>query len=364
MPSHVMAKWCEINSNSGVFIGRGNNALSIKAEEELRSAENFFHYFFDFDDEYNFIYSKNVTEAINVLAISLIGQIRELDIILVGPYEHHSNYLPWKYLAKKTGALFCEIPIDVNGNPDYSYISRNKERIKVLTLSAVSNAFGYCIDVEKVCDLIGENTMLFIDQSQVTAHKKIVVNKEISAHFLSSHKMYGPKNIALTAIRKDLITKLNPIILGGGMVETVGFNDSWVEGRRKFFAGTMDIGLIGAWAESCRFIDNISYELIQQKEKYHAGLIRDILHKCGFDEICIDNNCVEYIISFRHNKIHAHDVNEFLSKNNVIIRSGNLCTQNSLRRIGVNAINRVSLGIGLREVDIEILNKKMEELIL
>ena len=293
MPKRVMDKWYEINCNAGVFIGRGNSILAQKAEKELIDAEDYFHEFFGLPEEYCFIYSKNVTESINILALSLAKQISKLDIILIGPYEHHSNYLPWKHLAQQTGALFCEIPTDLNGNPDYSYIERNRDRIKVLSLSCVSNSFGYCIDVNRICDLIGEKTLLFIDQSQVTAHRSIISNEKISAHFISSHKMYGPKNIAFTAVKKDLLARLDPVLLGGGMVETVGFKDTWLNDRRKFLAGTMDIGLIGAWAEACRFITDISYTSIQKSDCFYSQKIKGILKDHGFDSIAIGDSCVD-----------------------------------------------------------------------
>lgn len=363
MPEQVMDKWREINCNSGVFISRGNSSLTQKAELELFNAEECFHKFFNLSDEYDFIYSKNVTESINVLALSLMDLVHTPDIILVGPYEHHSNYLPWKHLAKKTGALFCEMPVDIFGNPDYSFIEKNKKRIKILSLSCVSNSFGYLFDIEKVCNIIDENTLLFIDQSQVTAHMPMITNKKISAHFIASHKMYGPKNIASIAIKKELLDKLPPIFLGGGMVETVGFKDTWLNDRRKFLAGTMDIGLIGAWAEACKFISDISYSKIQQINKKHSQEILEILKKYNFNHVCIDNQCVDYVISFTHNDIHAHDINDFFAKNNVVIRSGNLCSQNALRKIKSYAINRISLGIGVDSQDIQKLDEVIGEMI-
>ncbi|MDV2888480.1 aminotransferase class V-fold PLP-dependent enzyme, partial [Alkalihalophilus pseudofirmus] len=74
-------------------------------------------------------------------------------MIIVGPYEHHSNYLPWKYLAKKASATFVVLPINVDGVVDYEFIKRNSSRIKIISISSVSNVFGFKIDVKKVCEL-------------------------------------------------------------------------------------------------------------------------------------------------------------------------------------------------------------------
>lgn len=83
------------------------------------------------------------------------------------------------------------------------------------------------------------------------------------------------------------------------------------------------------------------------------------MYKYNFHPVFLENKCVNYIISFIHKKFHAHDINEFLSNNNVIIRSGNLCSQNALRKIGIYAINRISLGIGINDRDIQNLDEAM-----
>ena len=355
MPQCVMQAWQDINTACGVFIGRGSGILARRADEILHHAEAVFSAFFDLSEDYQYLYAKNVTEAINIIALGLEQQLEPLDIIAVGCYEHHSNYLPWKRLAEKTGALFCEIPVDSGGNPDYGFIARYRDRIKILSVSAVSNSFGYETDLDRICAEIGTDTMLFVDQSQVSAHRPINNSPQIGAHFLSSHKMYGPKNIALAAVRKDLLAKLEPVILGGGMVESVGFSSAWLPGREKFMAGTMDIGLIGAWAEACRFVEAVGYRAIADRDRILSCQIRERLRELRYERVAMGDRCVDYIISFSHPSIHAHDVNELLSARNVLIRSGNLCSQNALRKLGNNAINRISLGLGITDKDIKLL---------
>lgn len=362
MPQRVIDKWIEVNINAGVSIGRGNNNLSQKAKEELEKAEKIFTDFFKFNNDYDYIYTKNVTESINLLSIALEKKIKILDIILVGPYEHHSNYLPWKRLAEKTGAIFFEIPVLQNGELDYEYIEKYKDRIKVISISTVANTNGYHIDVNSICNIINDDTFLFVDQSQVTAHMEIIQNERISAHFISSHKMHGPKNISLISIKKQLINDLEPVILGGGMVENVGYSTKWINNRMKFFSGTIDISLIAAFAEACKFMKEYTYKKIKSNDEKYSKIIKKTLKENGYIIINEGNHCVNYIISFTHSQIHAHDINEFLSKNNIIIRSGNICSQNSIRKLNINAINRISLGIGLEEQDINKLCSKLGEL--
>ena len=350
MSKDVIDKWIEVNTLSGVSIDRGNSSLTNKAMKYFVESDKSILDFFDLYENYSNIYTKNVTEAINLIALSLIDKIKQLDIILVGPFEHHSNYLPWKYLAKKTGALFYEIPLKKNGNVDYDYIERYRSRIKVISVSAVSNSFGYRLDIDRICNSISDETILLIDDSQIVAHEKINNNKKISVHFLPSHKMYGPKNIAAAAVRKDLIETIDPIILGGGMVDNVSFEDSWQKHNRKFMAGTFDISLLSAWAQACSFLNRLNY-LDQSKINKYSDRIVSVLRDNGYI-VLSDNNCSKYIISFIHPRIHAHDISEYLNSRNIIIRSGNLCSQNAIRKIETNAINRISLGIDTNDDDV------------
>lgn len=351
MPYSVMNSWKKYNVSCGVSIGRGSSILSNKATKELKKSEQVFKDFFGFDEEYDFIYAKNVTEGINLISLAIKENVNALDIILVGPFEHHSNYLPWKRLAKENGALFFEIPVLDNGEIDYDYIKKYKSRIKIISISSVCNTFGYKINIDKICDIIDYNTFLFVDDSQFATHNKLVQNDKISGHFISSHKMYGPKNISLIALKKDVIYKLSPVLLGGGMVETVGYNSTWLEDRRKFFSGTMDISLVVAFADACKFMESFGFELIQKRDEIYYHIIEQCLLENGYNIVRI-GECVNYIISFTHPKIHSHDINEYLSKENIIIRSGNVCSQNSLKKIEFSSINRISFGLGVSLRDI------------
>lgn len=216
MPQNVIDKWREVNTEIGVSVGRGSSILTKKAEKELNAAEEYFNDFFNINGEYKNIYAKNVTEAINIVALAIEELISVMDMIVIGPFEHHSNYLIWKKIAKKRKALFCEIPVDKQGKIDYSFFDRYKERIKVVSVSAVSNSFGYKIDVKKIADKINEETIFLVDESQVVAHMPIEVEQRISGYFIPSHKMYGPKNIAMACVKSDIIKNMNPVILGGG----------------------------------------------------------------------------------------------------------------------------------------------------
>ncbi len=361
MPESVMNRWRDINELCGVSIGRGKSKLTKVADDILEKSENIFYDFFGISHDYSFIYFKNVTEAINIISMALNHKLKPLDMIVIGPYEHHSNYLPWKRLAKNTGALLVEIPTDYKGEIDYSFIDRYSSQIKLLSISTISNSFGHKVDINRISSKLSNQTIFLVDESQVSGHENIPCNKRINIHFISSHKMYGPKSIASAVVHNDLLEDIPPILLGGGMVENVGYLDSWASGRTKFLAGTIDVAVIAAWAEACIFLSKISYPRIIEHEKKAKSIIRSVLLKCNYKIIETDS-CSDSIISFTHKSIHSHDINELLSDKNIVIRSGNLCSQNSIRKMELGAINRISFGLSVSSDSLYHLSNALEEM--
>lgn len=363
MPRQVIEKWVAYQNTVGVYYGKGNNLLSKAAQEIMRESESRIRQFLAVGEEYQFIYAKNTTEAINLVALSLADHIKPMDYIMVGPYEHHSNYLPWKHLAKNRDAVFMEMPVDSEGNVDYEYIKQYRQRIKVMSVSSVANTNGYAIELDKLLEIMGENTLFFVDESQKLAHSPIKVHPKIAGHYLSSHKMYGPKNIAAALVKKDIIQQMSPILLGGGMVNSVGFQDTWAPGHYRFEAGTMDIGTIYAWAEACAFLEDIGFATIQARDDYCYRAVYHVLKNNENIELVKNGGRgVTSLISFTDRRWHAHDLEYLLARKNIIIRSGNLCSQNSIRKYNNYAINRISFGLGISENDLGQLVDVLKEL--
>lgn len=359
MPDRVMEKWIDYEKNVGIYYDKGNNFLSKRAADKLLESEEILHNHFEVSDDYKMIYGKNTTEVANIIALGLSNYVKPLDYILVGPYEHHSNMLSWKYLAKRNGAIFMEMPLNKEGNIDFDYLNKIKDKVKIVSFSSVSNTNAYEIDVNRICEIFTDS-LIFIDESQMVAHEKIVVNDNVSGYMLTSHKMYGPKNICGAFVKNSVVEMLEPTLLGGGMVKNVAFNDTWKAEQHKFEAGTMDIGLISAWAEACKFIDDVGYDYIKEVENICSERIKDVLVAKNNVKI-VSNDSVKSLISFVSSGMHAHDLEYYLAQNKVIIRSGNLCAQPAIRKLGEVAINRISFGLGVKENDLNLLCDLLKE---
>jgi len=361
MPDIVIEEWFKYQTDIGVFVGKGGGILSRLAEKKFSDSETTLRNFFSAAPSDSFIYGKNVTELINIMALSLDSVIQPMDVILVSSYEHHSNYLPWKYLAKRKNALFFELPIDKDGNPDYEYISLIPGKIKIFAFSAVSNSNGIVCDIEKVLCYLPTECIIFEDDSQIVAHRKLYRNERVQCRFLPSHKMYGPKNIAGALIQKNLLERLEPVLLGGGMIDYSGFQDTWKPGAAAFLAGTYDIGLIAAWSAACRFLDDISFSCIECHEKKIEGVLRAFLdNNSGFFNLASEKS--QSLFSVVHRKFHAHDIAHILAEDNIIVRSGHLCATGTMRKAEIHAITRISIGLGVDNFDFEALLNILEKI--
>ena len=358
MPNSVIEAWSEFQSNIGVTINRGSSFLSAKAQEIFNISRDIIKEFFNASKEYEIVFTKNSTESLNLLANTISEKLNSGDYILISPFEHHSNILPWRSIAEKIGASVVMLPLLENNDLDYNFIDNlPKNKIKIISISMISNINSSKINLRKISQIAKESkAYLIYDVSQAVGHIKLDFSSiNADAYVMSAHKMYGPKNIGACIIKKSLLDTLSPFLLGGGMVwNTLGGNPEWHQGTLKYLAGTFDIGLIYAWSKACEFLKKLDIQKIEMFEsdfgEYVESNLKIIpeLEIVKFGEENINTMC-----SFNINKIHPHDLEEILSKEKIIIRTGHMCSQNTLNILGKESLCRISWGIGSEKSDID-----------
>lgn len=352
MPPEVMESWLEYNQKIGISSGRGKNAINVMADEIAVQARKDIHHFFSEDKRYQLIIYRSLTNAINEIAYSLEHYIEPMDIILLGPYEHHSNLLPWRELAKRKGAITFEMPVLPDGTIDCNSLLALKDRIKVISFSSVANTNGFRINISDIKGILSKDTLVIVDDSQKCAHEQIENAKEIDIHLVNPHKMYGPKNLAGALVSEKVVDIMRPSIYGGGMVERVGFPNTWKEGVAAFEGGTQDVAGIYAWRAACNYISKIGFKQIHENESKIYERIEKELKDVGKVKILSVPKTTS-LLSFQHEQIHAHDIEDLFSEKKVLIRAGHICSQNSIAKYGYKPIVRISFGIGIQENDVE-----------
>ncbi|GHV38877.1 cysteine desulfurase [Synergistales bacterium] len=353
MPDCVIQRWTRYHSEIGVSTSRSKGFLGVLAEKELENARNVISDFFS-ASLYHTVFTKNATESLNLAAHTL--EITAGDVILIGPYEHHSNLLVWERLALAKDAIVVALPV-VDGAIIYdAFVGLTSLTIKVIAISIVSNIMGDTIDLRRLFKLYKtKETVVVLDITQAAAHNPPDLDAyNVDFVAVSAHKMYGPKNIGACFINKKTADTLTPFMLGGGMVwSATGRSTTWATGSAKFEAGTFDIGLVCAWAEACLFLSGLNIASVRKIEnQLSLDLLRGLRE---IEHIDVLNGDVadSPIRIFDSPLIHPHDFETFLSRKGVIIRVGHMCSQNTLSILGKTALCRCSIGVYNNSEDME-----------
>ncbi|MEM1557527.1 MAG: SufS family cysteine desulfurase [Thermoproteota archaeon] len=343
------------NYNSNVL--RSINTLSSQATELYIESRKKIARFIGADED-EIVFTKNATESLNSLTEILPKLLGRKLTILTSIMEHHSNLLPWRKMVSEKGGRLIIVGMNGNYTVNVEEIEKNLENgCDVLTIVHVSNVLGTINPVKELCKLAHKHGSLFvIDAAQSIPHMSFNVS-EIEPDFVSfsGHKMLGPTGIGVLYIRKNLIEKIEPWNLGGGMVKTVTLeNQVYEDVPFRFEAGTPNVeGVIGLAAA----VDYLNRIGINNIAKHEANLVKHLME--GFDEKLItvhgplDSTKHMGIVSFNAKGIHPHDVAQILDADGIMVRSGALCAEPLINALGVNAVVRVSFYLynTLEEVD-------------
>lgn len=339
---------------------RGAYKLSINATRVYDEAREKVAQFINAENSNQIVFTRNATEALNLIAYSYgLNKIKKDDEILLSIMEHHSNLVPWQYVAKKTGAKLNYIYTNYEGKlTDEEIENKIKKGVKIVGITHVSNVLGTVNDVEKIIKKAHEvSAIVVLDASQSVPHMKVDVQK-LNADFLafSGHKMLSPLGIGVLYGKKELLEDMTPFLYGGDMIEYVYEQDTtFAEVPTKFEAGTQNVeGAVGLSA-AIDYLNNIGMDKVESIEEELMKYAISELSKLDFITIYgpKDIKSKASVISFNVNGIHPHDVASVLDSCDVCIRSGNHCAQPLLRYMGIDSTCRASFYIYNTKEDVD-----------
>lgn len=304
------------------------------------------------------IFTKNTSDSINLVS-KAFGEVnlKAGDEVLISIAEHHSNLLPWQALCHKVGARLEYIYLD----SDYKLSMRQfkeklNERTKIVSIAQISNVLGIENPIEEMVKEAHKYGAVFVmDAAQSVPHMPVNVS-ELDVDFMafSAHKMMGPNGIGVLYVKKALLEKLDPITLGGGIVEEVTEQTvRFVEGPLRFEAGTPNVeGAVGLTA-AIDYINSIGIENIQKKELELTKHLLEGIKQIHNIKIYGSDNKATGIVAFNVNDVHPHDVASILDNDGVTIRAGHHCAQPLMRSFDTYSCCRVSLYLYNTKQDIE-----------
>jgi len=317
------------------------------------------------------VFTKGTTEGINFIATSWGStHIKTGDIILISILEHHSNFLPWQELAKRTGAELKLIPLTSECNLDLeAYDELLKLNPKLVALVHTSNVLGNTLPVELLIKKArASGARILIDGAQSAAHRPInLATMQPDFFVFSGHKLCGPTGVGILYIRKAIQHEVPPYQFGGGMVENVSEKEStYLQSPLCYEAGTGPLAeVIGLGAALDFYAEHIPFAALQ---KHEAALTRALIDGLQqFPSVRILGPLDElkkqgHLVTFVHNRIHAHDIGAYLDQHSIAVRAGNFCAQPLAQALGVASAVRVSFHVYNTQDEVTILLKKLKSL--
>jgi cysteine desulfurase / selenocysteine lyase len=330
-------------------VHRGVYLLSERATSAYEGARSRLAAFVNAPSARELIFVRGATEGLNLVAYSWgLNNLGPGDVVVVTELEHHSNFVPWQYVAKRTGATFRMIRLTDDGELALDRLDdlAREGNVKVVAANLVSNALGTVNPIERLAAWAREQGAIsVVDAAQAAPHRRIDV-QALGCDFLafSSHKMCGPTSVGALWGRAELLEAMEPFNLGGHMIRSVRFEETtWGELPYKFEAGTQPIAEAVGFGAAADYLDDVGLEAIEEHE--HE------LTTYALERLADLPGVITYgppperragIISFNVEGIHPHDVAQVLDSDGVAIRAGHHCCQPLMTRLGVAATNRAS----------------------
>jgi cysteine desulfurase/selenocysteine lyase len=349
-PRHVLDAMTEFYETSYANIHRGVYDLGERATEAYEGAREKARAFVNAESTREVVFTHNVTSALNLVAYAWgLDNLGPGDLVLVTEMEHHSNFVPWQYVAGRTGAELAAIPVDPETGElvldDLDTIAA-RGRLKVLAVTYVSNSLGTVNPVERLTAWAHEQgAIVVIDAAQAAPHRPVDV-QALGAEFLgfTGHKMCGPTGIGVLWGRRDLLDRMSPFELGGHMIRKVTLEETtWNELPHKFEAGTAPIAEAVGLGAAIDYVSEIGVETIERHERelleYALPRLTEVP---GLRLFGPPADRRAGIVSFEVEGVHPHDVAQILDWEGVAVRAGHHCNQPLMAKLGVPATTRAS----------------------
>jgi len=348
-PRQVLDAMTEFYETSYANVHRGVYVLAERATEALEHARERVRAFLNAPDAREVIFVRNATEGINLVAYAWgLSNLGPGDLVVVTELEHHSNFVPWQFIAGKTGAELRMIPLDGQGELDLSVLDEvaRDGRVKVVATNLISNSLGTINPVAKLAEWAHAQGAIYVcDAAQGAPHTKIDV-QALGVDFLaiSGHKMCGPSGASALWGRTELLLAMDPFLTGGHMINSVRLEKTtWGELPHKFEAGTAPMAEAVGLGAAIDYLEAVGLEVIEAHEHelaaYALGRLAEV------PEIKLYGPPADRragIVSFNLEGIHPHDVAQILDLQGVAIRAGHHCCQPLMQKLGVAATNRAS----------------------
>ncbi len=358
-PRQVIDALSDFYERHNANIHRASHQLGEEATAAYEGARIKVAQFIGASDEAEIVFTKNVSEAINLVAYSMsnaataAGQAERFrvgpgDEIIITEMEHHSNIVPWQLLCQRTGATLRWFGVTDEGRLDTSNIDELiNERTKLVAVVHQSNVLGSINPVRQIADRAhAAGALMLVDAAQSVPQMPVSV-AELGADFVgfTGHKACGPTGIGVLWARRELLEAMPPFLGGGEMIESVWMDRStFAEPPHKFEAGTMPIAQAVGLGAALDYLSEVGRDAIHAHEQELVSQALAALTAIDGVTILGPAEAVDRgaAVSFTVDGVHPHDVSQVLDELGIAVRAGHHCAWPLHRRYGVQASTRAS----------------------
>ncbi|GAA0465074.1 putative cysteine desulfurase [Paractinoplanes deccanensis] len=368
-PRQVLEVMREHNERHNGNVSRSVHTLGTEATSAYEEARGKIAAFVGATNPDEIVFTKNSTEAINLVAHSL-GRHLSLkpgDEVVISEMEHHSNIVPWQLLCERTGATLRWFGVTDDGRLDESALeSLINERTKIVSLVHMSNTLGTINDVAAIAERARSfGALVMLDCSQSVPHLPVDV-RTLGADFIAftGHKMLGPTGIGVLWGRYELLAEMPPFLAGGSMIETVTMaRTTYAPPPARFEAGTPPIAEAIGLGAAVDYLNALGMDAVHRHEQditsYALKVLADVPGVRLFGPTTPEGR--GGTLSFDVDGVHPHDVGQVLDALGVEVRVGHHCAKPVCARFGVPAMTRASFYLYTTTDEIDALARGLDQ---
>lgn len=338
-------------------VHRGLHTMANETTEAFENARALLGKFLGASEASEIVFTKGATEALNLVAYGLMGEIEPGDEIIISQMEHHSNIVPWHFMRERLGAVIKWVPVFPDGSLDIeTYKTLFTPRTKIVSLVHMSNVLGTINPVKDLGKIAHEHGCVFVvDGTQAAVHFPVdVLDIDADFYAMTGHKLYGPTGIGALYGKREWLERLRPFQGGGEMIEDV-FSDriTYADIPHKFEAGTPPILEAIGLGEAIKWVNALDRKAAEAHELDLYSHAVEALSKINAFKLIGDAPQKGAVLSFTLKGAHPHDIAQILDKYGIAIRAGQHCTQPLMDAFGIHSTARASFGVYNTHADVE-----------
>ena len=347
----VLDTWNIISSESNANIHRAVHRLSDEATQAYEQARDAVKKFLNADSREEIIMTSGTTASINLVAFCF-GEafVKEGDEVIVTEAEHHSNIVPWQMMCRRKGAVLRVLPVDDSGHLMVEKLDEIlNEKSRILAVTHISNVLGLVNPVKEIIEKChSKGVPVLVDGAQGAVHSRVdVQDLDCDFYVFSGHKLYAATGTGVLYGKKQWLDAMPPYMGGGEMVGTVRFEDTtYAPLPMKYEAGTQNFASAATLKPAIEFINTLTdKELIKYNDEVRDYVLKTLMQDERIRLFGVPRGTFDEkipLFSFSVNGVHHEDLALILDKMGVAVRSGQMCAEPLMDRMGVTGMLRAS----------------------